>query len=123
MKRNSDGLPVHITWKHCFICQKTGKKDLTGSDDTLQTLANFITEFRNLGQIEELVWDAINTVVDDKGNRSSAPTLYHSLKKNSACFHRSRGSNYNKQKLDRLKKKLNDGKQQSTSAPTTRLSF
>ena len=123
MKRNSDGLPVHITWKHCFICQKTGKKDLTGSDDTLQTLANFITEFRNLGQIEELVWDAINTVVDDKGNRSSAPTLYHSLKKNSACFHRSCGSNYNKQKLDRLKKKLNDEKQQSTSAPTTRLSI
>ena len=106
-----------IDWRHCFICQQKHKKDLASSQQALQTVADNITEFQNAGELD-LVWNAITQVTDDEGHRSSAATLNESLQVNKACYHRSCGSRYNKQKLARLSEK----QEASSSTPFTRSS-
>ena len=86
------------------LAKKRQKKDITDTDDTLKTVANNITEYRNLGELD-LDWNAITETVHENGNRTNSSTLYESLKKNRACFHRTCGSKYNKQNLERLAKK------------------
>ena len=121
MKRKSNGCPAVVDWRHCFICQKKNKRDITNTDDTLKTVANNITEYRNLGRLD-LAWNVITEVVDEEGNRTQASSLYESLKQNKACFHRVCGSKYNKQKLKRLEKKRDESEQSSSSTPSTRSS-
>ena len=45
MKRKANECPVNVDWKYCSICQKGQKKDITGTDDTLKTVANNITGY------------------------------------------------------------------------------
>ena len=80
MKRKANERPVNVDWKYCFICQKRQKKDITDIDDILKTVANNITEYRNLGELD-LDWNAITETVDENGNRTNSSTLYESLKK------------------------------------------
>ena len=61
MKRTATGCPVAIEWRYCFICQKKHKKDITNTNSTLKTVADNITEYRNLGQLE-LSWNRITEV-------------------------------------------------------------
>ena len=122
MKRKANERPVNVDWKYCFICQKRQKKDITDIDDILKTVANNITEYRNLGELD-LDWNAITETVDENGNRTDSPTLYESLKKNRACFYRTCGSKYNKQKLERLAKKRDEAERPSSSASSTRSSI
>ena len=70
MKRRATGCPV-VDWKYCFICQKKHKKDITDTKDTLKTVANNITEFRNIGRLD-LEWNLITEVADEHGNRAQA---------------------------------------------------
>ena len=81
-----------------------------------------ITEYRNLGK-PDLDWNAITETVDENGNRTNSSTLYESLKKNWACFHRTCGSKYNKQKLERLVKKCDEAERPSSSTSSTRSSI
>ena len=105
MKRTATGCPV-VDWKYCFICQKKHKKDIiTDSDDTLKTVANNITEYRNLGRLD-LAWNLITEVTDEHGNKAEASSLYESLKHNDARFHRTCGHKYNRQKLSGCRKNL-----------------
>ena len=115
MKRTATGYPVAIDWRYCFICQRKHKNDITNSDSTRKTVADNITEYRNLGQLE-LSWTRITEVVDEEGNCSQAASLYDSLTLNNACFHRACGSRYNKQKLQRLTTKQKETEQQSSSS-------
>ena len=119
MKRKANKRPVNVDWKYCSICQKRQKKD---TDDTLKTVANNITEYRNLDELN-LDWNAITETVDENGNRTNSSTLYESLNKNRACFHRTCGSKYNKQKLERLAKKRDEVERPSSSASSTRSSL
>ena len=52
MKRTNNGCPANIEWKHCFICQKKHRRDITDTDDALKTAADNITDFHNLGQLD-----------------------------------------------------------------------
>ena len=122
MKRKANEHPVNVDWKYCFICQKRQKKDITDTDNTLKTVANNITEYRNLSELD-LDWNAITETVDENGNRTNSSTLYESLKKNRACFHRTCGSKYNKQKLEWLAKKRDEAEWPSSSASSTRSSI
>ena len=121
MKRKANGCPAVVDWKYCFICQAKHKRNITNTDATLTTVANNITEYRDFGQLD-LAWNVINEIVDENGNRSQASSLYESLKRNKAFFHRGCGSKYNKQKLQRLEKKLDESEQPSISIPSTRSS-
>ena len=49
--------------------------------------------------------------------------MYKSWKKNRACFHRTCGSKYNKQKLEQLAKKRDEAERPSSSASSTRSSI
>ena len=104
MKRKANERPVNVDKKYCFICQKGQKKDITDTDDTLKTVANNITEYRNLCELD-LDWNAITETVHENGNQTNSSTLSESLKKNQVCFQRTCGSKYNKQKLEQLAKK------------------
>ena len=77
MIQKANECPVNVDWKHCFICQKRHKKDITDTDDALKTAANNITEYRNLGELD-LDWNAITETVDENGNRTNSSTLYKS---------------------------------------------
>ena len=68
MKRKANGCST-FDWKHCFICQKKHKRDITDTDDTLKTVASNITEYRNLGRLD-LAWTVITEVVDENGNQT-----------------------------------------------------
>ena len=63
------------------LAKKRQKKDITDTDDTLKTVANNITEYRNLGKLD-LDWNAITETVNENRNRTNSSTLYESLKKN-----------------------------------------
>ena len=52
MERKANELPVNVDRKYYFICQKRQKKDITDTDDTLKTVANDITEYRNLDELD-----------------------------------------------------------------------
>ena len=122
MKRKANECPVHIDWKYCFICQNRQKKDITDTDDALKTVANNIIEYKNLGELD-LDWNAITETVDENRNRTNSSTFYESLKKNWACFHRTFGSKYNKQKLEQQVKKRNEAEWPSSSISWTRSSI
>ena len=83
---------------------------------------NNITEYRNLGELDR-DWNAITETVNENGNRTNSSTLYESWKKNRACFHRTCGSKYNKQKLEWLAKKHDEVEQPSSSALSTHSSI
>ena len=122
MKRTSLGLPV-FDWKCCFICQKKRNQVIWDSHDALETVAKNITDFQNLGRLD-LNWDVITEYADEYGHRTHASTLYESLIHNGARFHKACGSKYDKQKIQRLKTKLNLlEKPNPPSTPSTRLSF
>ena len=107
-----------LTGSTVSLAKKRQKKDITDTDDTLKTVANNITEYRNLGELD-LDWNAITETVDENGNRANSSNLYESLKKNQACFHRTCGSKYNKLKLERLAKKRDEEERPSSSASST----
>ena len=81
----------------------------------IKTVANNITEYRNLGELD-LDWNAITETVHENGNQTNSSTLYESLKKNQVCFQRTCGSKYNKQKLEQLAKKPDEAEWPSSSA-------
>ena len=64
------------------LAKKRQKKDITDTDDTLKTVANNITEYRNLGKLDLDYWNAITKTVNENRNRTNSSTLYESLKKN-----------------------------------------
>ena len=107
-----------LTGSTVSLAKKRQKKDITDTDDTLKTVANNITEYRNLGKLD-LDWNAITETVNENRNRTNSSTLYESLKKNWACFHRTCGSRYNKQKLEQLAKQCDEAEWPSSSASPT----
>ena len=118
MNRKANERLVNVDWKYYFICQKRQKKDIIDTDDILKTVANNITEYRNLGELD-LDWNGITETVDENGNRTNSSNLYESLKKNQTCFHRTCGSKYNKLKLERLAKKRDEEERPSSSTSST----
>ena len=115
MNRVGNKRPVNINWTLCFICQKKHLKDLAVTDETLKTVANNITEYRNVCELD-LEWNDITEISDETGNRTNTSTLYESLKKNKAIFHRACGTKYNRQKRDRILKKRNEDVQSANSS-------
>ena len=78
-----------------------------------------ITEYRNVCELD-LSWDDITEISDETGKRTNTPTLYESLKKNKARFHRACGKKYNRQKRERLIKKCNEAESSTSSVIATR---
>ena len=115
MKRKANERPVKVDWKYCFIWQKRQKKDITDKDDTLKTVANNITEYRNIGELD-LDWNAFTKQSMEMGTQQAHQFCMNPLKKNQACFHRTYGSKYDKQKLKRLAKKRDEAERPSSSA-------
>ena len=48
-----------LTGSTVSLAKKRQKKDITDTDDTLKTVANNITEYRNLGKLDLDYWNAI----------------------------------------------------------------